>query len=223
MSVNEETFRQVDEYIGDLLANEDNILQGILANNKAAGLEPIHISPIQGKLLQVLARTCGAKRILELGTHGGYSTVWLARAMSEEGQLITIEADAENAELAENNIAFAGVADKVSVRQGKALDVLQALAAENLPPFDMVFIDADKPPYKEYFELAVKLSRPGAIIVADNVIREGKVLDINSTDEKVKGVQRLNKMLQSYEKVTAIILPTLGVKEYDGMVVAVVN
>lgn len=217
----EQLFKDVDDYISRLLAQEDEVLKTILKNNTKAGLAPIHISALQGKLLQVFARACSAKRILEIGTHGGYSTAWLARALPENGKVVTIELEPHYAELAKRNLSIAGITEKTDILQGKALDILPQL--KGTQPFDLVFIDADKPPYVEYFEWAVQLSRPGSFIIADNVIREGKVLDSNSSDEKVKGVQRLNKMLQHYDKVTATILPTLGAKEYDGMVVAVVN
>lgn len=216
-------FRDVELYISNLLAQEDDVLKQVLKNNTAAGLEPIHISPIQGKLLQILAKSCRAKTILEIGTHGGYSTIWLARALPESGKVMTIEIDSDNAALAKKNFKLSGVDEMIEVRIGKALDVLQELQNDDLPPFDMIFIDADKPPYAEYFDIAIRLSRPGGIIVADNVIREGKVLDENSSDEKVQGVQRLNKMLSKSTAVAATILSTFGLKEYDGMVVAVVN
>jgi predicted O-methyltransferase YrrM len=167
--------------------------------------------------------SCNAKNVLELGTLGGYSTIWLARALPDNGKVITIEFDKHHGKVAKQNIENAGLSKKVDLRIGKALNILPKLIAESIEPFDMIFIDADKPPYVEYFEFALQLSRPGTLIVCDNVIREGKVLDKNSTDEKVQGVQRLNKMLSENKKVTATILQTVGIKEYDGIAIAVVN
>ena len=205
-------FESVDNYISDLLAPEDHALQktiGSLAENRIPNMS---ISPNQGKLLQVFAKMCGAKHILELGTLGGYSSIWLARALPENGKLISVEFDERYAAVARENINNAGVGNRVEIKTGKALDVLPIIEKEMTQPFDMIFIDADKPPYTEYFEWAIKLSRPGTIIIADNVIRNGQVLDTNSPDEKVRGVQRLNKMLSSCQEVTATILQTIGVK-----------
>lgn len=180
------------------------------------------ISANQGKLLQVLAKMCNAKTILELGTLGAYSTIWLARALPDGGKVITIEYDENNVGIARANIDKAGLTDKIEIRQGKAIDILQQLKAEE-HTFDMVFMDADKPPYTEYFELALNMSRPGTVIVADNVVRNGKVLDEESTDAAVLGVQRFNKALAQNKSVTATILQMVGLKEYDGMAIAVVN
>ncbi len=216
-------FMQVDEYISNLLAPVDDVLGHAERATHAAGMPMINISPVQGKFLQVLAKMCGAKKILELGTLGGYSTIWLARAIADDGEVITIEADAGYAEVARKNFEFAELQHKIDIRIGKALDVLPEIEKERLAPFDLIFIDADKPPYLEYFQWAIKLARPGSIIIADNVIREGAVLDENSTDERVLGVRRLNQWLSGNKAVTATILQNVGIKEYDGMVVAVVN
>lgn len=223
METNDNTFAKVDEYISNLLAGEDDVLKHAEQATAEAGIPAINISPVQGKLLQVFAKMCSAKNILELGTLGGYSTIWLARALPENGKVTTIELEPDYAKVAQANFEYAGLSNKIDIRLGKALDILPQLSAEQLPPFDLVFIDADKPPYTEYFEWAIKLARPGSIIIADNVIREGKVLDENSADEKVQGVRRLNSMLSNNEAVTSIILQNVGIKEYDGMVVAVVN
>lgn len=214
-------YSKVDEYITQTCIQESDILKGIQKNNIAKGLPEIHVSPVQGKLLHVLAKSCGAKKILEIGTLGGYSTIWLATALPEDGHLITIEADKGYAHIACSNFKNAGLQKVIELKEGNAIEILPDLVSE--APFDMVFIDADKPPYKEYFDWAVKLSRGGSIIVADNVIREGNVLDENSTDEKVKGVQRLIASLQDNKLVTATIIQTVGTKEHDGMVIAVVN
>ncbi|HEY5369646.1 MAG TPA: O-methyltransferase [Hanamia sp.] len=218
-----EIFEKVDAYISNLLAPEDNALTDTIKSLGTEGLPHISVSPNQGKFLQVMAVLCNATKILELGTLGGYSTIWLARALPEDGKLITIEFDKHHADVAKKNIDNAGLSKKVDVRVGKALDILPKMIAAKEGPFDMIFIDADKEPYAEYFEQALLLSRPGTLIICDNVIREGKVLDTNSPDEKVQGVQRLNKMLGSNKKVTATIVQNVGVKEHDGMAIAVVN
>lgn len=218
-----EIFLQVDNYISGLLAPEDKALVETIKSLDNEGLPQHSVSPNQGKFLQVMMIACNAKRVLELGTLGGYSTIWLARALPDDGKVITIELDKHHGEVAQKNIDNAGLSQKVDLRVGKALDILPKIVAENREPFDLIFIDADKPPYTEYFDYALKLSRPGTLIICDNVIREGKVLDKNSTDEKVQGVQRLNKMLSENKKVTATILHSVGVKEYDGMAIAVVN
>lgn len=216
-------FEKVDKYISNLLAREDKALKDTIKSLDSEGLPQISVSANQGKFLQVMAIVCNATKILELGTLGGYSTIWLARMLPENGKMITIEFDKHHANVAKKNIDNAGLTKKVDLRIGKALDILPKMIANKEGPFDMIFIDADKPPYAEYFEYALSLSRPGTLIICDNVIREGKVLDNKSTDEKVRGVQRLNKMLSNNKKVTATILQTVGVKEYDGMAIAVVN
>ena len=219
--MDKQLFEEVDKYISRLLANEDQVLKDVITSLDQAGLPQFSVSPSQGKLLQVFAAMCGAKNILELGTLGGYSTIWLARALPAAGKLITIEFDDRCADVAEKNLAAANLQSKVSVRRGKALDVLPLLQNENAGPFDLIFIDADKPPYTEYFQWALKLSRPGSIIICDNVIREGMVLEENHPDEKVRGVQRFNNFLSTCTEVNATILPTVGMKEFDGMAICV--
>ncbi|MCK6602822.1 MAG: O-methyltransferase [Bacteroidetes bacterium] len=221
--MDKEIFSQVDKYISDLLAPEDDALTDTIKSLEKEGLPQQSVSANQGKFLQVLMIACNAKKVLELGTLGGYSTIWLARALPDNGKIITIEVDKHHGEVAQKNIDKARLSQKVDLRIGKALDLLPEIIAENGEPFDLIFIDADKPPYTEYFNYAVQLSRPGTLIVCDNVIRAGKVLDENSTDEKVQGVKRLNKMLSENKTVTATILHSTGVKEYDGMAIAVVN
>jgi len=218
-----EIFLQVDNYISALLASEDVALTNTIKSLDEQGLPQHSVSANQGKFLQVMMIACNAKKVLELGTLGGYSTIWLARALPDNGKLITIEVDKHHGDVAHKNIDNAGLSHKVDLRVVKALDILPKIVEENEEPFDMIFIDADKPPYTEYFNYALQLSRPGTLIICDNVIREGKVLDENSTDEKVKGVQRLNKMLSENKKVTATILQMVGAKEYDGIAIAVVN
>jgi caffeoyl-CoA O-methyltransferase len=216
-------FESVDNYISNLLAYEDEALTAATNSLEAAGMPAISVSPNQGKLLQVLATLCNARNILELGTLAGYSTIWMARALPPSGQLITLEADPKHAAVAQQNIERAGLASQVDIRVGKALDILPRLYEEKAGPFDMIFIDADKPPYAEYFQWALRLSRPGTLIIADNVIRDGKVLDATPDDERVVGAQRFNNMLGASDAVVATIIQMVGVKEYDGMALAVVK
>lgn len=221
--MNNALFESVDHYISNLLAQEDEALVAATQSLEAAGMPAISVSPNQGKLLQVLALLCNAKNILELGTLAGYSTIWMARALPKEGQLITVEYDPKHAQVAQKNIERAGLASQVDIRVGKALDILPQLYEEKAGPFDMIFIDADKPPYAEYFQWALRLSRPGTLIVADNVIRDGQVLDANPADDRVVGAQRFNNVLGASDAVTATIVQMVGVKEYDGMALAVVK
>ncbi|SDI29788.1 O-methyltransferase [Mucilaginibacter sp. P25] len=216
-------FESVDQYIGNLFEDEDAVLKGTLKSMEDAGIPGINVSANQGKFLQVLAHLCGAKKILEIGTLGGYSTIWLARALPADGQLVTLELEQAYADVARRNIINAGLDPVVEIKVGKAMESLATLEADDEGPFDMIFIDADKLPYTEYFEWALKLSRPGTLIVADNVIREGRVLDDNCDDERVSGVQRFNKALAANQQVTATIIQTVGTKEHDGMAIAVVK
>ncbi len=221
--MNNNIFSKVDNYICGLLAPEDDALKNTIQSLDTAGMPQISVSASQGKFLQVMATACNARRILELGTLGGYSTTWLARALPENGKVITLELDPAYAAVATQNITAAGQMHKVEIRTGQAMDSLEAMIQSNEPPFDMIFIDADKPPYAEYFQKALQLSRPGTIIICDNVVRNGEVANPNSTEERVQAVQRFNKVLSNTKNVTATILQTVGVKEYDGMAVAVVN
>jgi len=221
--MNQQLFESVDSYISDLFRDQDEALAATEQSIIDSGIPSISISPNQGKFLQLLARLCNAQKILEIGTLAGYSTIWLARALPNNGKLVTLEFDPKHAAVAEKNIANAGLASLVDIRIGKALDTLPQLAAEGAGPFDMIFIDADKPPYKEYFDWALRLSRPGTLIIADNVIREGKALDKDHTDEMVKGVRRFNEALAANPAVTATIIQTVGAKEHDGMAIAIVK
>ncbi|AYL99304.1 O-methyltransferase [Mucilaginibacter celer] len=216
-------FESVDQYISNLLGGEDAVLKSALKSMKDAGIPAINVSANQGKFLQVLARLKGAKKILEIGTLGGYSTIWLARALPDDGHLITLELEQSYADVARQNIIKAGLDPVVDIKVGKAMDSLAELDAEDEGPFDLIFIDADKPPYTEYFEWALKLSKPGTLIVADNVICEGKVLEDTHEDERVTGVQRFNKAVAANKQVTATIMQTVGTKEHDGMAIIVVN
>lgn len=221
--MNEQIFGKVDQYISNLLAPEDQVLKDTIKSLDEEGFPQISVTANLGKFLQVMVILANAKKILELGTLAGYSTIWLARALPADGKLITLEIEQRHSDLAKKNIEKAGLSDKVDFRVGKAIEILPQLIENGEGPFDLIFIDADKPPYAEYFEYALSLSRPGTVIICDNVIREGKILDENTSDEKVKGVQRFNKLLQSNKKVTATIIQTVGVKEHDGMAIAVVN
>ena len=221
--MNNKLFEDVDHYISNLLAYEDDALIAATKSLEEAGMPAISVSPNQGKFLQIMALLCNAKNILELGTLAGYSTIWMARALPKEGQLITLEYDPKHAAVAQKNIERAGLASQVDIRVGKALDILPQLYDEKAGPFDMIFIDADKPPYAEYFQWALRLSRPGTLIIADNVIRDGQVLDAAPADDRVVGAQRFNNVLGASNAVTATIVQMVGVKEYDGMALAVVK
>jgi caffeoyl-CoA O-methyltransferase len=218
-----ELFGSVDNYINALLVPHDDVLAAAEKAIHESGIPQISVSANQGKFLQVLAKLSGAKKILEVGTLGGYSTIWMARALPPGGKLITLEIEPRHAEVARANFERAGLKQLIDIRLGKAIDILPALKAANEGPFDMIFIDADKPPYAEYFQWALKLSKPGTLIVADNVIRGGKVLDAQTDDEMVKGVQRFNKILSQTPGVTATIIQNVGAKEHDGMALIVVN
>lgn len=221
--MHKEIFGEVDSYISQLFNQHDDALEAVEQSIVANDIPQISISPNQGKFLHILARLCGAKKILELGTLGGYSTIWFGRALPADGKLITLEYSQHHANVAKQNIERAGLGNIVEIRVGKALDTLPVLEQEGQGPFDLIFIDADKQPYAEYFEWALKLSRPGTLIIADNVIRDGKVLDPASADEMVQGVQRFNKLLSKTTNVTATIIQTVGVKEHDGMAISIVN
>jgi predicted O-methyltransferase YrrM len=220
----QEVWTAVDRYITDLFAPPDPDLNAALQASEAAGLPSINVSPPQGKLLQLLARAVGARAILEIGTLGGYSTIWLARALPVGGRLITLEADHKHAEIARANIGRAGLSGVVDLRLGRALDTLPQLAAEGRGPFDFIFIDADKPSYADYFMWALQLSRRGTLIVGDNVIRRGAVVDpAKSDDPRVPGVLRFNQAVASERRVSATVVQTVGAKGYDGFTIALVT
>ncbi|MDB4917485.1 MAG: O-methyltransferase [Gemmatimonadetes bacterium] len=207
------TWTDVDAYIAEQMIPADAALGAALEASTAAGLPAIAVSPPQGKMLNILARATGAKSILEIGTLGGYSTIWLARALPAGGRLVTLECDPRHAEVAAANIARAGLADRVDIRIGRAIDTLPTLAG----PFDFIFIDADKQSIPEYFEWAVKLTEPGALIIVDNVIRNGAVADSTSTDAMVLGVRRFNALVARDPRVTGTTIQTVGGKGYDGL------
>jgi predicted O-methyltransferase YrrM len=220
--MSQEQWTAVDKFITDLLIRPDPALDSALKDSAAAGLPGISVSPPLGKLLHVLARAQGARNILEIGTLGGYSTIWLARALPAGGRLITLESEPKHAEVAQANIARAGLSGVVDLRLGKALDTLPKLAAEGRGPFDLIFIDADKPSNTEYFAWALRLSRPGTVIIVDNVIRKGAVIDPASTDENVQGARRFYNALARESRVVATAIQTVGSKGYDGFAIAVV-
>jgi predicted O-methyltransferase YrrM len=213
----------VDEYIADLFVPYDPAFDAALASSAAAGLPAIQVSPAQGKLLNLLARIQDARNILEIGTLGGYSTIWLARALPADGHLITLEADPKHAEVARTNIARAGLATVVELRLGRASDTLPQLVAEGRGPFDLTFIDADKPGYPDYLDWVIKLSRRGSLIISDNVVRKGEVSNPASTDPNVQGVQRFNKLLAADSRVSSTVVQTVGCKGYDGFALSVVT
>jgi len=220
----QEIWTAVDRYITDLFVPPDAALTAALQASQSAGLPTINVSPPQGKFLQLLARALAARAILEIGTLGGYSTIWLARALPASGRLITLEADPKHAEIARANIARAGLAGIVELRLGRALDTLPQLAAEGRGPFDLIFIDADKPSYADYFTWALKLSRRGSVIIGDNVIRKGAVLNPSASDDpRVPGVLRFNELVAAEPRVSATVIQTVGGKGYDGFTMAVVT
>lgn len=212
----------VEQYISDMLVPSDPVLDRALEAREEAGLPAIDVTPNHGKLLHILARMVNARAILEIGTLAGYSTIWLARALAPGGRLVTLEIDPAHAEVARANIAHAGLADSVDLRLGRALDTLPTLGDEGTP-FDLVFIDADKESNADYFAWALKLSRPGSVIVVDNVVRDGAVADAASTDPLVLGVRRLNERIAAEPRVTATAIQTVGSKGYDGFTIAVVT
>ncbi len=219
----QETWNAVDDYLNDTLVLPDAVLEAALQASVAAGLPQINVSPPQGKFLHLLARVQGARNILEIGTLGGYSAIWLARALPPGGgRLITLEVDAKHAEVARANLARAGLANVTQVRLGRAIDTLPELERESAGPFDLVFIDADKPSNPEYFAWALKLSRRGTVIVVDNVVRGGAVADTASSDAAVLGVRRLNQMMAAEPRISATAIQTVGSKGYDGFALALV-
>jgi predicted O-methyltransferase YrrM len=221
--MSEQLWTAVDAYICDLLVPSDHALDEALETSAAAGLPAIQVAPNQGKLLHLLARIIGARRILEIGTLGGYSTIWLARALPPEGRLITLEADPKHAEVARANFRRAGVDRQIDLRLGLALDALKQISLEGLEPFDLVFIDADKANIPAYFSFALDLTRRGGLIIVDNVIRNGKIVDANSADPDIQGIRRFNELVAREPRVSATAIQTVGAKGYDGFALALVT
>ena len=218
--MNDDRWTAVDRYLTELLVPSDAALESALAASDAGGVPAIQVTPSQGKLLQLLAEAVEASAILELGTLGGYSTIWLARALPEDGRLVTLEIDPAYADVARANLAQAGVADRVDLRVGPAADSLAALAEEDRAPFDLVFIDADKRSNPEYLSWALQLSRPGTLIVADNVIRDGAVANPHSSDPDALGVRRFFELVAADSRLTATVIQTVGEKGWDGFLLA---
>lgn len=213
-----ERWQAVDDYIAAKLLGDDDVLATILAKNAEQGLPPIDVSATQGKMLFLLAQMAGARRILEVGTLGGYSTVWLARALPHDGELVTLELEAHHARVARENLDRAGVSAKVQIRTGPAVESLAAMTDE--APFDFVFIDADKQSNSLYVSEAIRLGRPGTTIIVDNVVREGGVIDVDSNDERIIGTRALFDMLAADPRIDATAVQTVGAKKWDGFVLA---
>ncbi|MFK8844400.1 O-methyltransferase [Streptomyces sp. Ac-502] len=221
--MSQQQWNTVDDYFDSLLAPDDEALHAALRDSEAAGLPHISVTPTQGKLLHLLARTQGARRILEIGTLGGYSTIWLGRALPADGRLISLEANPTHAAVARANLARAGLAERTEVRVAPALDSLAQLVAEHAEPFDLVFIDADKPNNPHYLERALELTRPGSLIIGDNVVRGGNIADADSTDPSIRGIRRFLELIAENPKLTATAVQTVGRKGYDGFSLARVN
>jgi predicted O-methyltransferase YrrM len=221
--MSQEQWTAVDEYITGLLVEPDPALDAALLASEAAGLPPIAVAPNQGKWLSLIARAVRARSILEIGTLGGYSTIWLGRALPPDGSLISLELEPKHAEVARANLTRAGLSERVEVRVGRALDSLPRLASEGRGPFDLIFIDADKASIPEYFSWSLQLSRPGSLIIVDNVVRRGAVIDANSGDAAVQGVRRFNEALAREPRVSATEIQTVGSKGYDGFAFALVK
>lgn len=221
--MSQEPWSAVDRYLAGLFARDDAALEAALRDSAAAGLPAIHVSPNQGKLLHLLAKALGARNILELGTLGGYSAIWLARALPAGGRLVTLEIDPKCARIAGENIARAGLSEMVELRLGRALETLAQLVTEKRGPFDLIFIDADKVSYPDYLPWVLRLARPGTLIVADNVVRKGAVADADNNDANVQGVRRFIELLAAEPRVSATAIQTVGSKGYDGFAIALVN
>jgi predicted O-methyltransferase YrrM len=219
----QDTWDDVDRHLTDLLVRPDEALGHALAAAAEAGLPPISVSPAQGKMLHLLARAIGARRILEIGTLAGYSTIWLARALPPTGRLVTLESDPRHADVARANLARAGVADRVEVRVGRAQDTLPAMAAAGTTPFDLTFVDADRAGLSDYVRGALRLSRPGSLIVVDNVVRRGRLADPHSADPDIQAIRRMQQLVADEPRLSATVVQTVGTKGYDGFLLAVVG
>jgi predicted O-methyltransferase YrrM len=219
----QEIWKKVDDYFSAALIRPDAALEATLEANSAADLPAIDITPLQGRFLELLVRMTGARRVLEIGTLGGYSTIWLARAIPKEGRVVTLEMEAKHAEIARKNIEHAGLADRVHLRLGPALETLAVIGQEQAAPFDFIFIDADKAGYPEYLQWSLTLSRPGSLIVADNVVRDGEVIEPDHPDPNIQGVRRFTDLVAAEPRLTATVLQTVSSKGYDGFTIALVN
>lgn len=221
--MSQQQWTAVDGYFAEQLQLSDPVLDAAMRANAAAKLPAIDVSPSQGRFLQLLARICGARKILEIGTLGGYSTIWLARALPPDGRLISLEFSPAHAEIAGSNIGNAGLSDRVEIRVGAALNSLPLLAKENIAPFDFIFIDADKSNNPAYLQWAIKLSRPGTLIIVDNVVRDGAIADAASTDPSIIGTRDMFDMISREPRLSATALQTVGTKGYDGFAMALVT
>ena len=219
----QDTWSEVDRYFSRHFIAADDALDAALAANRSADLPAIDVTPLQGRFLELLVRMTGARRVLELGTLGGYSTMWLARALPADGRVITLELEARHAAVARANLARGGLLERVDLRVGRAVDLLRDLVVERSAPFDLIFIDADKASYPEYLDWSLQLSRPGTVLVGDNVVRDGKVLEAETPDPHVRGVQRFTELVASEPRLKATVLQTVGSKGYDGFAIAVVE
>ena len=219
----DQVWADVDNYLGNLLAPHDAALTRALNANQQSGLPSIDVPPLLGKFLDIMIRIAGARRVLEIGTLGGYSTIWMARALPPDGQLITLELEQRHAEIARANLQAAGVLDRVEIQVGPALKSMQALHASGVEPFDLIFIDADKQSMPDYLEWSIKLGRPGTVIIGDNVVRDGKILDPDTDDPHVRGVQRFLEIAAKDSRLSMTAIPTVGARGYDGFSVAVVR
>lgn len=217
-----ETWKKVDTFFTDALIPNDKALDAALEANREGGLPAIDVTPLQGRFLELMIRVSGSRRVLELGTLGGYSTIWMARAVGAGGRVVTLELDPRHAEIAQRNLDHAGVAARVELRVGKASESLAALIAEKSPPFDFIFIDADKAGYPDYIQWSLKLSRPGTLIIADNVVRDGNVVDPDNPDPNIRGVRRFTELVAAEPRLSTTVLQTVGSKGYDGFAIAVV-
>lgn len=218
----EKIWAEVDNYLGNLLAPHDAALTRALDANQASGLPSIDVPPLLGKFLDLMIRISGARRVLELGTLGGYSTIWMARALPHDGQLITLELESKHADIARANLEAAGVVDRVEIHVGPAIESLRALHSSGVASFDLIFLDADKQSLPEYLEWSLKLSRPGTVIIADNVVRDGKVVDAKTDDPHVRGVQRYLELAAKEPRLSTTAIPTVGTRGYDGFSISVV-
>jgi predicted O-methyltransferase YrrM len=218
----QDVWTKVDTYFANLLTPSDAALDAALAANREAELPAIDVTGLQGKFLELLVRITGAYRVLELGTLGGYSTIWLARALPADGQIVSLEVDPRHAEVARQNLRNAGLLDRVDLRVGRAADELQKIVSSGAPPFDLIFIDADKAGYPAYLEWSLKLSCQGTVIVADNVVRDGRVIDPDNPDKDIQGVRRFTELVAAEPRLAATALQTVGAKGYDGFAIAVV-
>jgi predicted O-methyltransferase YrrM len=218
-----ERWTEVDRYVAETLVGEDDALKSAVAASDAAGLPAIQVTASQGRLLELFARMLGARTILEVGTLGGYSTIWLARGLAPGGRVITLERDPKHAEVARRNFARAGLTSSIELREGAALDLLPVLETERAGPFDLIFVDADKPSLPDYFVWSLRLSRSGTLILVDNVVREGEVVNAESVDASVQGVRRMNELIAAEPRVRATVMQTVGAKGYDGLAFVLVE